>query len=207
MADVTLSTSMFLEKNSTDSSDPFLILVKIVLTDDDATTIRIAYNNEDVEWDGYTWQAFAFEIDEMGETAKAEVPSVALRVDNTSRALQRYVEMCDDGGVGSEVTIYIVHSTHLDEGYVCSPLVYQCTGCKINHDWATFTLGAENPIHKRFPRGRVIGTYCRWRFKGDLCLYSGDETSCNKTLSRCRELDNSGRFGGFPGIASEGVYV
>lgn len=206
MAEVTLSEALFVEKNSIDSENPFIILVKIELPDEDKTTIRICYNNQNVEWDGHTWQAFAFQIDEIGETSKGEIPQVTLRVDNTTQAIQRYVEMAN-GGVGSQVTLYIVHSTHLDEPSVITPKIYEATACSIDRNWAAFTLGAENPFKRRFPRSRVLRGFCRWRFKGSLCQYSGSSNECDKTLASCRNLSNSERFGGFPGIARGGINV
>jgi hypothetical protein len=75
--------------------------------------------------------------------------------------------------------------------------------------WATFTLGASNPSNIRFPRNRIMKNQCRHKFKGSdgRCGYSGGETSCNKTLSRCRELNNSERFGGRPGVGYAGLKV
>lgn len=204
MSDVALSPALFLEKNRTDSSDPWIILVKIVLPD--GITIRVCYNNENIEWDGQTWQAFAFELDEIGETSKGEVPQITLRVDNTSKAIQKYVEQAN-GGVGAEVTIYVVHSKNLNLPSALSPKIYEATGCQINTNWASFTLGASNPFTRRFPRSRVLKGFCRWRFKGQLCQYSGDATNCDKSLENCRLLENSENFGGFPGVARGGINV
>ena len=40
----------------------------------------------------------------------------------------------------------------------------------------------------------------QFTFKDGRCQYSGSETKCNKTLSRCQELGNVTRFGGYPSI-------
>ena len=37
------------------------------------------------------------------------------------------------------------------------------------------------------------------------CNYSGSETSCNRSFTRCEELNNGARFGGFPGLANSGL--
>ena len=49
--------------------------------------------------------------------------------------------------------------------------------------------------------------FCPFKFKGVQCGYKGDETECNKTLSRCRALGNSVRFGGEPTIPQGGLYA
>ena len=37
------------------------------------------------------------------------------------------------------------------------------------------------------------------------CNYTGTETECNRSFSRCQELGNTIRFGGFPGVGSGGL--
>ena len=44
---------------------------------------------------------------------------------------------------------------------------------------------------------------CQWIFKDERCLYSGAETSCDKTMTRCKQLSNVVRFGGYPAIPTE----
>lgn len=41
---------------------------------------------------------------------------------------------------------------------------------------------------------------CQFKFKDGRCQYSGTETKCNKTLSRCQALNNVTRFGGYPSV-------
>lgn len=41
---------------------------------------------------------------------------------------------------------------------------------------------------------------CQFKFKDGRCQYSGTETKCNKTLSRCQALGNVTRFGGYPSV-------
>ena len=38
------------------------------------------------------------------------------------------------------------------------------------------------------------------------CGYAGAETTCNKTLTRCRALGNQLRFGGFPSVPSKRIF-
>lgn len=41
---------------------------------------------------------------------------------------------------------------------------------------------------------------CQFTFKDGRCQYSGTETKCNKTLTRCQALGNVTRFGGYPSV-------
>jgi hypothetical protein len=54
------------------------------------------------------------------------------------------------------------------------------------HDWS-------RPLSKR-----EYSKVCNFVFKGSRCGYSGEETRCDKTLTRCQELGNQDNFGGFP---------
>lgn len=47
---------------------------------------------------------------------------------------------------------------------------------------------------------------CQFKFKDGRCQYSGSETKCNKTLSRCQALGNVTRFGGYPSVVVPVVY-
>lgn len=75
-----------------------------------------------------------------------------------------------------------------------------------------------NAIELKFTVERVIGGYstispnatydvnCQVRkFKDERCGYCGEETACDKTLKRCKELENSLRFYGFPSIPKDMV--
>jgi hypothetical protein len=78
---------------------------------------------------------------------------------------------------------------------------------RADRQWATFTLGASNLFIRRFPQAMLLKNHCRFRFKSARCGYVGAQTSCNHTLARCRELANSPRFGGAPGVGNAGFSV
>ena len=48
---------------------------------------------------------------------------------------------------------------------------------------------------------------CSWTFKSDECGYTGSSESCGKTLTECKEKGNETRFGGFPSIPTQRVYI
>jgi phage-related protein len=155
---------------------------------------------------GRVWLAFPFEIDEISDSNKNTVPQVELRVGNVSRAIQYYLDI-GDGGVGADVTLYVVHSKHLELTAAEIEYGFKCVDCKSDAKWVHFTLGAANPYLMRFPRSRFLKGYCRWTFKSTECGYSGGLTTCDKTLTQCRLRSNSARFGGFPGVGYGGVHA
>lgn len=189
--------------NKLDQDSPWLILLDIEIEGE--TTLRIVNNNEDITFSGNTYIAFAFTVDQPKETSKGEIPSVQLAVANATRTLQTYVEQYQ-GGVGASITMHIVNAGQLSENYAELTTTFQVMSCKCTAQWVTFTLGAINPLNRKFPPYQYIASHCRYKvFKGPLCGYSGLETECNRTLTRCRELLNSARFGGFPGLDGRGI--
>jgi len=202
---LTIPAALIAEKNALANGSPFLLLCEIQLTG--VVTLRLVKNEANVTWGGQTWAAFPFDIDDMGEAGRGEVPRVSLRVSNVSRAIQSYIEQYD-GGIDSTVILRVVHADHLvgtETDTVLCRLDFTVTGCTANSKEVVFSLGASNPWFRRVPLGRVRKNFCRWKFKSNECTYSGAETTCDKTLTRCRELNISERFGGFPGVGLSGL--
>ena len=200
----TLPAALIAEKNALSNDSPFLILCEIQFT---GTTIRIVRNEANVTWGGQTWAAFPFEIDDLGEHGRDEVPSLSLRVSNISRAIQSYLEQYD-GGVDAAVIIRVVHADHLvgtEAATVMLRLDFAAATCNANSREVVFTLGASNPWTRRCPKNRFRKNFCRWKFKSTECGYAGAETTCDKSLTRCRVLANRARFGGFPGVGLSGL--
>lgn len=222
---MTLSAAAYLEKNKLASSKAWLVLVEI--TTPASYILRVVANNEDVDWPvtaGNTYVAFPFELDEIGDSSKGEVPSVGLKVSNVTRILEPYLED-EDGLIDSTVKIYVVNSTNVttaSQGAGVNndlpeiELNYEITDSTADEMWVTFTLGAMNPFNRRFPRNKVWKNVCRYSgttgtvngFKGARCQYAGGETTCDRSAATCRDtMDNTINFGGFPGVGTKGVYV
>jgi phage-related protein len=185
-----------------DQPDPWLVLLDIAIEGED--TMYLVNNNEDVVFDGRTYIAFAFTVDQPKESSKGEIPSIQLQVANATRTLQTYVEQYQ-GGVGSSVTIRIVNAGCLAEDYAELTTVMQVLACRCTAQWVTFTLGAINPLNRKFPPDQYIAMHCRFTFKGYHCGYAGAATTCSRTLDNCQLLGNSSRFGGFPGLDGRGI--
>lgn len=188
--------------NRMDQDSPWLILLDIAIAGEE--TMYLVNNNEDVVFDGRTYVAFAFTVDQPKESSKGEIPSIQLAVANATRTLQAYVEAYQ-GGVGATVTMRIVNAGLLAENYAELTANFQVMACKCTAQWVTFTLGTINPLNRPFPPHQYIANHCRFRFKGPYCAYVGAETACNRTLDRCQELGNTARFGGFPGLDGRGI--
>lgn len=188
--------------NTLASQGVILPCLKIELAGQD--TVYLVSNNENIVFKGNEYIAFPFEIGEI-TSGKGEVPQFQIRVDNTSRAVGKMLNEYDiyikqNGIDGNRVyaTIYVINTIDLSDEILAEK--FELTSWEINSEWVSFKMGASNPFMKEYPPRKIYKDFCLWKFKGVECSYSGTETSCNKTLARCRELNNSVRFGGFRGI-------
>jgi len=205
MAQTYLPPSAYLEKNKLNQSGAYLVLLEITVPD--GTMFRVCSNTEDITWNGHLWQAFQFKFREISENSKGELPRVQLQVWNGTKAIEPYLDAAD-GGIGSKVQIFVVHSKHLDDPEsLIPPATFEAATCDTTQEWVTFGLSAPSLYSRRFPRNRIIKNYCRWRFKSGECGYTGDVETCAKTIQACRALGNSARYGGFPGCGSGGLYA
>jgi len=203
---LTISALAKQEKNKLHTDSVFLILLDIIPNITGAETLRVCYNNEDITWNGNLYQAFPFELGEVSEDSTGSEPSVELKVDNTTRALQSYVEDYS-GGNGFTVVLRIVNSKALD---ISTPELeerFTVNHCAVDQQFITFNLGSGYPLNDRRPLEKYLKNNCPFRYKGLRCGSTSGYATCGHTLTECRARGNSARFGGYPGIDQKGVYL
>ena len=206
-----LNSAVVAEKNALNSTHPFLLCVEIAIPGVD-TPVRVVMNTENIQWRGVEWQAITFELDEISQGSKGEVPQVELRIANPHRVFEPYLDMYDsyvkkNGFAPITVHLLVVSTVDLSSGEAVVDHEYELKSPKTNDQWASFSLGASNPFELRFPRDRILKGHCRFRFKDRRCNYKGNDAACAHTLADCRRKGNSARFGGFPGIGRAGIYM
>ena len=125
-----------------------------------------------------------------------------------SRLIQAYLE--DDETYtfrGKKVTIKRVWRDQLGDGDAYTDDVYYIDSYSADQNNVTFTLTSKfDVLDVELPARKYSRNYCAWKFKSTECGYAGTETVCNKTLTRCRVLENQLRFGGFPAVPSKRIY-
>lgn len=197
-----LSTVAVSEKNKLANADSVFLVAMKILIPGLSDPVRVVANNEDITWQGETWVAFPFEIDEITEVA-GERPRVEVRVANASREMELYLHDYDyyckvNGYAAIQCYIYVVNTLNLASDTPEVEHEFILLQPKSNPRWVTFVLGASAPWNLRYPKNRLVPS-CRWRFKSTQCGYTGAQSQCNKTLTRCRQLNNSDRWGGYYG--------
>jgi len=144
-----------------------------------------------------------------------EVPQLELKIGNITSVPEAYAN--DYAGlIGSSVTFYEVNTNNLTETEDIRTLEVEITESDFNMLWANFKIGiSPNPYVVKDPAEKMLKNFCRYkRFPhatGSRCPYTGGVyTTCNRSLAHCVQrlgADQSKRFGGFPAIGTNKLYV
>lgn len=197
-----LDSNLILEKNKLAGEQPWLILLEVELTDTE--TIYLVRNTEDITFGSTTYQAFPFEVDERNQVSQGEIPTLTIRVGNPNRTLQSYLEdydglvgnsitlrivsllstitedfdFTDSGGFDfADGGGFVFAESETGESSIWTQAIaftYEVLGCVADATWVTFTLGAPNPLNRRFPLYRYISNHCNWKFGERECNYTFD---------------------------------
>ena len=205
-----LSLQTIQDKNSLGTDAVFHVLLEINIPG--TSQVTITNNGDNVSWNSKLWQAFPFDIAEINEDSMGEIPQWSIQLDNRSRAIERYLSDYDqylkiNGLEGNEITctLYVVNSKDLLNTEPIKQITFSLSQPTTTSETATFTMTAASPFSIIVPKRRYIKQYCYWKFKGIECGYTGVAATCDKSLIQCKEYNNSGRFGGFPGVGIGGI--
>lgn len=197
---MTLATINDLNKLA--SNENLIVLLEVEIPSSDI--LCLANYNSSVTFLGNIYQPFLFEMGEI-TTSKGEIPQFDIKIDNTSRGINSLMIDYDlylktNGIDGNKIfaNIIVVNTADLSD-YVLKER-FELVSWNMDNQWASFKLGAENPFQKQYPQRALFYDFCQFKFKSSSCGYTGASTSCDKSLSSCRQLNNSSRFGGFPAM-------
>ena len=133
-----------------------------------------------------------------------ELPSCTLTVSNITGTISRILETYD-GASGGKVTVAVINTNISDE--ILHEEHFVIAGVTTKKDYVSIKLGCGASLDRRYPNVRIMKDWCPFKFKGVRCGYKGPLTTCNKTLTDCRERGNNTRFGGEPTIPQGGLYA
>lgn len=203
----TISLASALHASQIATTAPWHILLTLYPDPENSpeVVLRLAREPEDVTYKGDLYVAFNFDFDAINDEGKGQLTTLSLRVCNVNRMIHQYMEQYN-GGVGATVELRVVSDNDMT-GDPSIFMQFQITDATADVEWCTFTLGADNPMRQSFPRFIYVSNFCIWDYKGAQCAYAGGLATCSKTLdgtNGCRAHVNSARFGGFPGIETQG---
>lgn len=196
-------------KNKLDDGGTWLVLLS-VKNKDSTIMFDIVANTDDVTWNGKTFTAFPFSMDEVNESTKGSLPTFTLSVCNVERVIQSYVENDASHGSGWDVDMMIVHSSNLANNTPEVQYSFKTLTVTADENNVSFSIGMQNPIRQLFPRRRMMTNYCQNTFKMRGCTYAGADTTCGKTIQDCRlKFPNSDRLPilVFSGIPTGSIYA
>lgn len=194
-----------------------------VLTNDTSSTtsynIYLVKDNDNFSWNGKTWYAVDFDIDEILETSKGDVPKLDLRISNINRLMEYYLQQYDfflktHSYKPIFATIYVVNSYFSGGSTYELKFKFELKQPKTNDKMATFSLGATSPYTHRFPYCRMYKNQCRVKQFGDIeCGHTigtdeyGNPEVCDRQLKTCKNFGNETRYGGFPTMGKIGLKI
>ena len=183
-----------------------IFLYTIFNYDGASTNLYFADYSENVTYDGQEYIKFPISHDAITEDTTGEISSVSVTLSNVSRLIQAYLETYDFNG--KKVYITLVWGNQLDDGDAYLREIFYIDSYSADQNNVSFTLTSKfDVLSLQIPARKYSRNYCGFKFKSTECAYAGAESTCNKTLTRCRVLANSGRFGGFPSIPVQRIYV
>lgn len=201
-----ISSAFKSEKNKSTNQPVVLFIVHDY--DGAGNNLRFADYDSDVTFDGQTYTKFPIKFQTLDENTNGQIDALRVTLGNVSRLIQAYLESGDLRD--KKITIRIVWANLLADATSYLDYIYYIDSYESNQENAEFICTTRmDVIDMTIPGGIYLRTHCRYKtFKDpDTCGYAGSETDCNRTMQRCKELDNFQRFGGFPALPLRRLYV
>lgn len=200
------SNSTFIDEKNKQKNAP-IWLYEIQDYDGGDTNLYFARYDTNISFNGNTYIRFPISHEPLSENTQGEIDTVAIRLSNVSRLIQSYLEANDLRG--KKVIVTQVFANQLATAAARIEMAYYIDNYIISANDVIFRCSSiMDVLDLTLPMESYNRYYCRYKdFKGTRCQYAGDETECNRTLQRCRELDNSSNFGGFPSITGRRLSV
>jgi lambda family phage minor tail protein L len=162
--------------------------------------------DENVTFDGVEYTRFPISHEFISENNQGEINRVKIRLANVTRLIEMYLEEYDFRGL--EVVIRMVWADELADSESFIDDIFYIDSYTADENNVEFTLtGKFDVLGVDLPARRYARNYCVWKFKSPECGYGGSELTCTKTQSRCKELGNYIRFGGFPSVPTRRIYI
>lgn len=206
-----LSRAAAYDKHKLASTAPWLLLVDFNWN---GQHVRFVRNTNAVTFDAgdgmgvQTYSPYNFEITGAESTLDGSLPPITLKASNVNRILEGAL-VHYSGAAGAVANIYVVNT---DNPSGEPELAIQATIVRASPSpaWVTFTLSAASPLRMLFPKYTYNQGGCMWQYKGAQCGYGGSLSTCDLTFSGtngCIAHGNQVRFGGFPGVGSNGASI
>lgn len=168
---------------------------------DNETLESLRYNGED-----YIGAPLSF-----GEIKKDDTSSVSklnIQLSNVGLAISGIIGQRGDVITNAPAVLTLVFldvNTHsLLPDYKQVLFAGNCNNLKLDYEEASMDIETSLGGYEILAPVMKYRTTCQVRrFKDCRCGYTGEETSCDRTFDRCKELGNQENFRGFPQMYNE----
>jgi lambda family phage minor tail protein L len=200
----TLDSTFKSEKNKSANRPIYLYTIHSY---NGTTDLNLAEYDTDITYNGVTYSRAPIKHDVISENSSAEIDVVKVSISNVNRIVQGYLETYDLRG--KKVTIKIVWANQLADTDAYIDFIYYIDTYTTTEEVVDFSLSSKFDIlDVMLPFGKFSRTICRWKFKSTECGYAGAETTCDKRKTTCDvTMNNVARYGGFPSIPTNRIYV
>lgn len=198
----TLSSDVKSAKNAPSLKPIFLYVLHAF---DGTNNLYLASYDDDVVFDGITYQKFPISHEQTGENSTGAIDQIKVKVSNVNRLIQGYLETYNLKK--KRLDIILVFADHLDNPANKITETFYIDSYTADQGCVEFTLSSKLDILDVNIPGRLfVRNYCQWKFKGTECGYVGALTTCNRLKADCKIRNNYIRFGGFPSIPQNRSY-
>lgn len=168
---------------------------------------------EELTFNGDTYLGAPLSHDQIEKSDESSVSSIGITLSNVGLAISAIIGSRGDVITGAPAVLTLVFlDTSESEPTLISGLneviwYGYCNNLKLDYENASMDI--ETPLGG-FERVSPVMRYrpsCQYRrFKDHRCQYNGTEfTTCDRTLTSCKERGNQANFGGFPSIPLETI--
>lgn len=165
---------------------------------------------ESLEYNGETYLGAPLKHGQIKNDDNSTVNNLQIELSNVDSALSALVANRGDVITNAFAVLTLVflnvNTNQLISGMQKVLYSGRCNNLSLDFEKATMTIDSElggydklAPVIKYRPTCQVR------RFKDCRCGYSGTATSCDRSFSRCKELNNTLNFRGFPSCVLETV--
>ncbi len=168
---------------------------------DNETLDMLTYNGE-------TYLGAPLSHDEIKRDDNSSVSKLNIELSNVALSISGIIGQRGDVITNAPAILTLVFlnvNTHEIVPDVKQILYFgRCNNLKLDYETATMDIETELGGFEIMAPIMKYRTGCQVRrFKDCRCGYSGEETSCDRTLSRCKELGNQANYRGFPQMYNE----
>jgi len=197
----TLETNFETEINEYDQH--LVILVDMALT----STYRYCNSDIDIIYGGNKYTSRKMSVDPSIYNINMQIDKATIVFDNSDFLFTLLLESEEVRGKTVNIRVASLNDTGQ---VVAQEIIFLgvIDSANFNNSEATFTVFNLLVYWNRMVPRRKTNPNCQWEFKSTAnsfavnCSYSGAETWCDKTYSRCSTLNNTINYGGFRWVST-----